>query len=301
MMAFCLPFSFYVKDKNKIYIKKYEDCFKFYTEEDQNLINNVLDKQLININNEDPFIFIQNIQKYNTLHSPQAQFSTNLENAHFLLINFNPYKEEELSNIKFKFEEKEITLSYHLYTPEPDILYNKEFIDFFDKEIENKINPSEMNIINIEKKYKKQKYNLIQEKSATSSINWKYTTQKEDGIKCIVDTNNQVNVLVQYSFDFFEDKDYKDALNIIEKCLSDFYDNEYPIIVIESNNGGGNIELALYLQQFLQVKIAQKTFFSVKVSELIKKEFEKDLSNKISIDTCKQFDNFDKLKQINDT
>ena len=300
MMAFCLPFSFYVKDKNKIHIKKYEDCFKFYTEEDRNLINNVLDKQLIKINDEDPFIFIQNIQKYNTLHSPQAQFSTNLENAHFLLINFNPYKEEELSNNKFKFEEKEITLSYHLYSPEPDILYNKEFIDFFDKEIENKINPSEMNIINIEKKYKKQKNNLIQGKSATSTINWKYATQKEKGIKCIIDTTNQVNVLVQYSFDFFEDKDYNDALNIIDKCLNEFYDNEYPIIVIESNNGGGNIELALYLQQFLQVKIAQKTFFSVKISDLIKKEFEKDMSNKISIDTCKQFDNFDKLKQIND-
>ena len=299
MMAYCLPCSFYIKNKNEIYIKKYEDCFKFYTEEDQNLINNILNKQLIQINDDDPFIFIQNNQKFNTLHNTQAQFSTNLENAHFILIMFNPYKKEELSNIKFNFEEKEIILSYHLYSPEPDLLYNEEFRNFFEKEIENKINPIEMNVINIEKKYKQQKINLTQEKNI-SKINWNYSTQKKEGIKCIIDVNNSVNVLVQYSFDFFENEDYNDALNIIDKCLSDFYDNDYPIIVIESNNAGGNIELALYLQQFLQVKIAQKTFFSVKISDLVKTEFEKNMNNKISIDTCEKFGNFENLKIITD-
>ena len=88
--------------------------------------------------------------------------------------------------------------------------------------------------------------------------------------------------------------------HLIDNCTEAFYKNSYPIIGIESNNGGGIVEVSLYLQQFLQVKILQRTHFSTKVSNLMKEEMEKNMNDIINIETCEKFDTFDEMKEIVD-
>ena len=93
---------------------------------------------------------------------------------------------------------------------------------------------------NIEKKYKNIKNNII-EQNEKNAIDWDYKTKKENGIKCKVDRENGVNVFVQSTFEFFDETDYNNALEVINNCTEDFYQNEYPIVGIESNNGGGKV------------------------------------------------------------
>ena len=98
----------------------------------------------------------------------------------------------------------------------------------------------------------------------------------------------------------FEGEEYDEALEVINNCTEAFYNNSYPIIGIESNNGGGIIEVSLYLQQFLQVKILQRTHFSTKVSDLVKNDLESDINDYIELSTCKKFDKFEDMKEIVD-
>ena len=153
---------------------------------------------------------------------------------------------------------------------------------------------NEVSILDIKRKYYK-----LNNKEEKSNIEWEYYTINKEGLKCRVDKNNKVNIFVQTTFNFI-DEEYKNALEVIDNCTEAFYNNSFPIIGIESNNGGGIIEVSLYLQQFLQVKILQRTHFSAKISNLLKEEMEKDMSDIIELETCKKFNKFDDMKEIID-
>ena len=153
---------------------------------------------------------------------------------------------------------------------------------------------NEVSILDIKRKYYK-----LNNKKEESNIEWEYYTINKEGLKCRVDKTNKVNIFVQTTFNFI-DEEYKNALEVIDNCTEAFYNNSFPIIGIESNNGGSIIEVSLYLQQFLQVKILQRTHFSAKISNLLKEEMEKDMSDIIELETCKKFNKFDDMKEIID-
>jgi hypothetical protein len=80
-MTACLPFSFYVdKDENnktKIYIKYFEDCARFYSEEKKTFIKDKVDRKFAveKINDTNPFDYIQNFgMKYLASKCPHAHF-----------------------------------------------------------------------------------------------------------------------------------------------------------------------------------------------------------------------------------
>ena len=303
-MTMCLPFSFIIKgetlDDAKIYIQKYEDCYKFFSRKVQKFVDSHLDIPLISINNTDPFDFIQNIQvEFNAIHNRHGQFTRNINVAHKISINRNPLTKEQFSNLEFVFENNElITLDYYLYYVDPDLKKDIEFINFYKHEINKEKNTlEEVSIIDVEKKFYRIKNNI--KEIQNSNIDWKYKTINPEGIACRVDDTNKINVFKQTTF-YFLDEEYDDALNVINNCTEAFYSNSYPIIGIESNNGGGIIEVSLYFQQFLQVKILQRTHFSTKVSDLMKNELEKDMQDIIELKTCKQFEKFDDMKEIVD-
>ena len=50
----------------------------------------------------------------------------------------------------------------------------------------------------------------------------------------------------------------------------------------------------------MQIKLVQRAHLSAKISDLTKTEFEKDMSDKINIETCKQFKNFEEMREIID-
>ena len=304
-MTMCLPFSFIVKGDDpssaEIGIKIYEDCFKYYNKEIQDFIKNNINITLEKINNTDPFEFIQNLQlEFNAIHNKHGQFTRNMNSAHKLSINRNPLKKEQFENIEFIFKNgKNITLDYYLYyaLEEQDLFNDDNFKDFYAQKIKKEINTlNEISILDIKKEYYENKLNS---ENKNEIIKWDYYTTDKEGLKCRVDNKNQVNIFIQTTF-YFLDAEYNQALEVIDNCTEAFYNNSYPIIGIESNNGGGIIEVSLYLQQFLQVKILQRTHFSTKVSDMMKKEMEKDMKDIIELETCTGFNSFDDMKEIVD-
>jgi hypothetical protein len=255
---------------------------------------------LTKINGTDPFEFIQNLQlEFNAIHNRHGQFSRNMNGAHKISINRNPLTKEQFSNIEFTFENDSIVLDYYLYYINPDLQHNNEFMNFYNHEIQKEINTlEEISILDIENKFNKlnNDYNNIK----INDLDWDYSTNDTDGIQCRVDHKNEVNVFKQKTF-LFEDKEYDQALEVIDNCTEAFYNNSYPIIGIESKNGGGIIEVSLYFQQFLQVKILQRTHFSTKTSDLVKQQIESDDENEyIEFETCKKFEKFEDMKEIVD-
>ena len=266
----CLPFSFYIKGNSnytaQIYIEIYKECFDFFNQEEQNFINSHLDKPLLSINNKDPFDYIQNLQsEFNSVHNKHAEFSKNLENAHKLSLAHNPFTEKQISNIQFVFDGGDnITLNYYInYKEEKD--KTKEIIN---DDIDLK--------------------------------EWKYSTKLPNSIKCLIDDSKKVNVFKQGSFNFLKEEDYKDALEVIKNCIKEFYNNSYPIVGIEYNSQGESINTGLYFQQLLQIKIMQRTHFSAKISNMTKNEFMKNMTDKINIETCEQFNNYEEMKEVID-
>ena len=305
-ISICLPFSFVVKGESsstaEIGIKKNEDCFKYYDTQTKDFIDNHLNVNIDKINNENPFDFIQNLQsEYNCIHNKHGQFSYNLNSAHKLSFVRNPFNRNELENIEFIFKDgQKINLDYYLYymNEDQELINDNEFLEFYNNEIRKEENTlNEISILEIKNKYYKLKNNIKEEK--VNEIEWDYYTTEKEGLKCRVDTTNQVNVFIQTTFNFI-DEEYDKALEVINNCTEAFYKNSYPIIGIESNNGGGIVEVSLYLQQFLQVKILQRAHFSTKISDLMKKEMEKNLNDIIDLEKCEKFNNFDEMKEIVD-
>ena len=96
----CLPFSFYVgKDKEnniKMYIKYFENCAAFYSEDERNYIKERSEKiPLKYINNENPFDYIQKWgRKYRGNKSPHAHFTLMKTLIHSFYIRLYPYTPE---------------------------------------------------------------------------------------------------------------------------------------------------------------------------------------------------------------
>lgn len=103
-----------------------------------------------------------------------------------------------------------------------------------------------------------------------NGIKWDFETEEENGIKCRVDHDNQVNVFLQQSFLL----KFVEALNVIFECTNLFYQNNYPIIGIENQNGGGVINIAQFFHQLLQVKTIDRMHFSGRKTDLYRQVFE---------------------------
>ena len=313
MMAMCLPFSFYIDEKSleeaKIHITKFDTCFDFFSEEQKEFIEKYEGKYLKKINNTDPFDYIQNIQReFNSFYNKHSSFTYSISVAHQISIYGNPLSKTQLSNITFVFEDDEsITLDYYLNNKQPQLINNKEFMEFYKKEIlKQKKSLNAESILEIEKNFYKTKKNLKNFKN--DSIEWKYSTLDGKGIQCRVDENNKLNVFKQTTFHFI-DEEYKNALEVVENCTEEFYSNDYPIVGIESRNGGGVCKLSFYFQELLQVKILPTPHYSVKLSNLMKNYVEANISEiygdpdmfqRIDIETCKPFSKFEDMKEIID-
>ena len=93
----------------------------------------------------------------------------------------------------------------------------------------------------IKEEFKHQNDTNYKKKRKLDNIDWDYSN-KEGDIKCKIVHENKKNVLYQSSFNGIYD--YKD---IMEKCVEEFYSNEYEIIVIYSQNTGSFANLCIPL------------------------------------------------------
>ena len=313
-----VPFSFNIKkdteNKAKLYIEPLPaDVKQFFPELEQKL-KELQEIPLTSINGSDPFNYIQYFigNKFFQSKNPHATFSYNMNVnvACKFSLDFIPLTKEELSDIKFTFENDEsfnITYQFLIFKSES---FTKEFNDFFHQELKKYqkrlIMPTIFEINQnflIHKKvvtkdfFKKKNYllknrNLQEEEEKgeeekgeeekgeedkgeeekgeeDKGSDWDFEFIDKDEtlkFKCIVDKVNEVNVLVQTNFMF---EDVLEALNIIGNCSEIFHSNEYPIIVIESRNGGGLAAFGLIFMEMLQTAIYPTEYVSYKTDNII--------------------------------
>ena len=268
-MKACIPFSFY-SDKNKnVYINYFSDCAVYFSKKVRKYIKEKEEQKIIleTINGENSFNYIENWGKiYKDYKSKDGNFAYIIKNIHSFNLNTYPYKPDELKMIfKFKDDEKTLNLNYFIYIPN----------------IQNKNNLSNKEKINFISQY--------EQKVKENRIEWDFETQEEKGIKCKVDTLNEINVLIQESFNL----DYDKAFDIIYKCTQKFHQNNYQIVVIQNYNGEGNEKLALILRQLLQVKIKNKSYLAYSLLEDLRSDFDDYPESFLDVETCRPFNDFE--------
>ena len=244
-----LPFNFVIKqdtnEKFKLYIE-INDKIKHFDEDIKALLEKCVDSPLKSINDIDPFDFIQNFNKFRTTKNKHAQFTYNINFfMHFFNLAESPLNITDFTYHEFEFENN-IFIRINSLIAVPN-MEDVEFNEFYLKYIHSMQNEMQMNLFkfpsfyDIKEKYliykgikKEKKIKLKEEK-----IDWNITLFNEknrnDYFKCRVDDENEVNVVVQTSFSL----DYYIGILKILQCAKLFHANKYPIIIIESLNGGG--------------------------------------------------------------
>ena len=299
-MVMCLPFKLYIKDDNdpKIFIEKFE-CYKYFNNNVQEFIDNHLNSSIKSINGKDPFDYIQNFTNFFSLHhSSHATFTMNMLFFHQVPICHLPLTKEELSNIEFEFDDhSKLSLDYYLYDLDYDIeLANDEkFEEYFMENLYINLNP--FLILEIVSRYKN-----LQDENLFQNINWKYKTPNNK-IRCVVDINKTVNVLVATSLDY---DDFSVPMKVMDNCSDAFYNNDYPIVAIMSLNNGGRGKLGFHLLNSIQPKIVPKLFLSTKKTKLLLEMFnpeniqeDEDVKDIGDSENCKPL-NVKDMKEIED-
>ena len=122
---------------------------------------------------------------------------------------------------------------------------------------------------------KNKNYKLISPKN-----NLKWTLNYENKIKYKLDIDKKVNVIYQSSFDI---REYDNKIDFFFKeILNNMNENDYPIIIIEDFNKGGNIMFSYIIQTLINYKLS-----NIKSRESFR------ISNKLGIALPDNFNIFD--------
>ena len=100
-----------------------------------------------------------------------------------------------------------------------------------------------------------------------NAITWDHSTS-DAVLKCRIDNKNKVDVFFMNSF---YPKNANEFFNVLINCTNSFERNEYPIVVISDNNGGGSFELTTLFQEILQPDMKARIYLSFKDDERIHK------------------------------
>ena len=249
--SYLSPIEFNVKTVNKtnyLYFNISSIVKKAYNPFSPLLIIQLTKKEglkILKINDEDPFDFIYKF--YNKLlRDDHAVFSLNLKliSAGRIIFEFN---KEKYKNFTILLEDNSlIKFDYKIIFPKK---LKKDFKIFYEKEMKKYFETSSFipTIFELEEKYNSIKNS---ENRFLQNTNWNITF--ENSLKLKVDEKNKVNVIYQSSFMFTSLPNAKKFLEQMNQILSS---NKYPIIVIESYNSGGYVDIALLLQKILNYNL----------------------------------------------
>ena len=278
---FCIPFYFLVQevfDKdnvtindtyltiNLIQVNTY--CREHFTNETISEIQKLSGKKIISINNMNPYEYIEKITKnVGSAHSKQCKFIQGIDFIYQQFAYFYPHKKEYLNiSIKFEGEDKVFETQYSL---EKLKFSSEEFKEFFLQEQRRsfKNDIPFLRFEEIEEKFKMEKG--LKNKLKDEKDIWDLKSEDEY-IKCKVDDENKFNVIYQESF---YPKNFNNYEDIMYKCFSRFYSNDYKIIIIENRNGGGMTEICIPFTQYLRPKISKPLILGHRATPLILKNF----------------------------
>ena len=293
------PISYIIKNESNqigLYLNqsKFIDFFK--EAKGVSFIENIgknINKKIKKINSKNPFDYIQDFIGHQIFKDKDAQFSFNLKHIEQSSFGYFTFEKEFLNNIKIEFEDNNNLDFSYLFIKCNEM--NTEFKSFYNNEIKKYKNERfKPTILDIEEKFliskgKMKKNNLI---------NWDYIIELINGeIKLKIDSKNKLNILFQNSFEFEINKAYIEKL----KELSVKINNNYPIVLIESYNKGGNYLAPLYFEKVLNYNFSlSKLLISYKNSDVIKKNYIPKELYVIEKQKCKKI-NKKKLKIRNDT
>ena len=313
-----MPFNLYIKpDENnefKLYIQL-NNIIKYYSEDFKNLLTSCENIPIKAINDLDPFDFVQNFSNYRNTKNVHAQFTYTM-NSYISLFSLysSPLKYSDFAFFDYEFENNiMIRIFPHRFPDIVDAEFNnfyEEYINQKEKEIgkENEIKSGYFSLPSFEEiKAKYFEYKGFNKKGKIlkenlEKIDWNITINDPDKenkyIKCRVDDKNKVNVILQNSFRF----EYLQRLPKMIQCAEMLHTNNYPIIIIESFNGGGSAFSYMTMHQLLQMRTVDRAYFSYKTNEITKKLFSKDNEmGRTNFKTCKEINSFNDFKEVKDS
>ena len=273
-----LPFDFIIKEYNgthRIFIKS-NDYINKYNQKVRQFINSHLEIPLKYINDIDPFEYIQKWSKYRRLKNIHAQFTVNIDRISSFSLNQHPEDYSDIAQNEYEFDDNKILRINYC---NDDIDESPEFSKFYTNYLKNQIYSTKMpNIDEIKDKYLifkglKKEEKIIKEEKIKWDIEY---NENNYFIKCRFDDEMKFNVLVQNSFNI----NLNNATSIIFDCARLFYSNNYPLVIIESNNGGGKGFLGIIMQQILQIRTADRGYkSSFRLSDVSKDYFKSKYIN----------------------
>ena len=254
---------------------------------------------LKSINGTDPFDFIQNFGRQQMFKNRHAQFTYNLDSTNIGSIFIIPFDYSDLIDIEYEFENGDIIkMDYILATSSSFTDINqKEFEEFYHSLIYNQTNPYLIpNLFKVKKLFQKKKGLLFEE--TPKGIKWDFETQ-DKYLKCRVDNVSHYNVFLQTSFDF---ESLDDAFNVMINCSKLFYSNDYKIIGIENNNGGGLVFFSNIWHQLLQQKTLDKAYNGLIRNNEAFDFFLKQgiFQSYANVETCKNFGSLKEMGEYTD-
>ena len=289
---FCIPFKYYIneifnekEEVNDTYlsIEPIDLCKEDYSEDLLNKINNLTGKKIVSINDLNPYIYLEKLgMKGMVAHSSQARYIILSWYISKFNIHIFPFKKEELTlKIKFDGIEEEFYINYTFKQKQN---LDSEFREYYLKEQKKyfKFAVPFPTFEKIELNYKIHK-GLTYKNNRENDI-WDLE-DSYGSIKCKIDNENNLNVLYQNSF--LAD-DYYDYENTMYRCFEQFYSNDYKIIIIEDQNGGGYTELCIPFTQYVNPHNNFLDIAANRATDFIKKNFFYNDEN-IDISTCKTY------------
>ena len=293
-----LPFDFSitkVQSYYRIFIKINSFYYSYST-----TIQQILDKNkyspIKTINRINPFDFIQNWSKLKNLKGKHAQFTSVFRTISFFYLHSRPLNYSDLSFNEFEFDSGDILrIPYLIRKPiKNDIEFNNYFLNILKS---NKEIPRFDEIYDKFLVFKGEK--MIQKNEMTTNIDWDINLSHIEGnnlFKCRIDEKNKVNVIYQNTFHF----DYlREAVGKMLKCVKTFFNNKYPIIIIESNNGGGYTFAYSVLLQIIQPRIEVRDYTSLRMTPFSEQFFKTyDFYRQTDFLYCSEINSFTDIKKF---
>ena len=297
-----LPFNFIIKDyegEKGVFVQK-NNYFDLFDSETKEFIESHLNIPLFLVNGLSAFIFdyIQNWSPFKSTKNPHAEFTRVIDEISFFFLEEYPlYYQDFIYNDYLFLDNKSLRLSYKIRKSSKND-YSKEFPPYFVEYIKDNFDKNEKPQIKEIKNYHLifkdfKKENILKNNGIIWDVLYE---EKSDYLKCRVDKINKVNILVQNSFGF----DLSKGKEIILKCVSLIHTNDFPLIIIETKNHGGNPILALMMVQLIQMREVNRVYSSIRLSETASSFFKNEKFYVLNPLTCQEINNYSDFEMDTD-
>ena len=293
-----LPFNFEIIN-SQIYLTL-NDFYFSYNENARNIILNNLYTPIKKINRRDPFDYIQNWSKFRNSKNIHSQFTKRFTQISGFYLNYYPLNYSDFSLNEYTFESGDILrIPYLILKPlKEDFEFDNYFLNILKSTPpSNEIPP--LNKINNNFLSFKNKKRILNEETEKTTINWDLELSHIEGnqaFKCRIDEINKVNVIYQNTFSF---KFNFEAIGKMLKCVKAFLNNKYPIIIIESKNGGGYVNTLSVLLQIIQPRVEYRDYSSLRVTSVSRQFFKTyKFFRNINYKDCSEINYFSDFKLL---